>query len=84
MNPAIAYDIAHTGLPWTQPRGIRARPTRTPVNDNWAGGGHCPACNAPAAVAPIRSEYHGQGLIHHHWACGTCGHGWVTALRVSA
>jgi hypothetical protein len=84
VNQAHSLDIVHTDRPWMPRSDFRAGPTRAPVNDNWAGGGHCPVCNAPSGVAPIRSEYHGRGLIHHHWACSSCGHGWVTALRVSA
>jgi len=53
-----------------------------PLNDNRAGGGHCPACNTPACVAPAAAEYRGAGLIHHHWLCHRCGHAWITVLHV--
>ena len=54
-----------------------------PRNDNAAGGGHCPACDKLGPIAPIVSEYRGDGLIHHHWLCIARSHEWVTAQTVA-
>jgi len=52
-------------------------------NDNHAGG-HCPACNARASIAPRASDYRGKGIIHHHWSCRSCGHEWIAVVHVRA
>jgi len=69
---------------WLQRQGqagaLRTHPP--PQNDNYAGGGRCPSCNARASIAPNRSNYHGHGRIDHHWLCKNCGHEWTTSLRV--
>jgi len=57
----------------------------TPLNVDDSGGGHCPACNAPASIAPAAAdaEYRGAELIHHHWLC-RCGHAWISVLHAPA
>jgi hypothetical protein len=55
---------------------VRPRPAKS------EGGGRCPACDAPAPVAPKASAHPGSGLIHHHWLCDSCGHAWTTAVHV--
>ena len=55
---------------------------QSPQNDNHEGGSRCPACNARAPIAPGQSQYRGRGRIDHHWICDTCGHAWITSLRV--
>lgn len=62
----------------------RADLSRTPMarNDNNAGAGHCPSCDAAVMIAPVASEYCGKGILHHYWLCGVCGHEWITVARV--
>jgi hypothetical protein len=52
-------------------------------NDNYAGGGRCPLCHARSWLKSGASEYHGAGVMHHHWHCEGCGHQWVTVVHVS-
>ena len=54
----------------------------TAGNDNVAGGGHCPSCEAPGLIAPAASQYRGNGLIHHNWLCRSCGHEWTTKAHI--
>jgi transposase-like protein len=69
---------------WQQARENTIYGSATPQNDNHEGGGRCPFCQLIASIAPIRSDYRGKGLIHHHWHCNSCGHDWTTASRVPA
>ena len=82
MPPAYPNDIAQTVERRWQNRTSISPPLPTPRNDNAAGGGHCPACDKLGPIAPIVSEYRGNGRIHHHWLCKTCGHEWGTAQTV--
>lgn len=62
----------------------RSRATIAAVlkNPDIADSGLCPDCNRPAPIAPLSSEYRGEGAIHHHWLCRACGHQWITVVRV--
>jgi hypothetical protein len=51
-----------------------------PVQKNRSG--LCPDCNRPAPIAPLSSEYRGEGRIHHHWLCRACDHDWITVVHV--
>jgi hypothetical protein len=83
MPPAYPNDLAQkVELRWQQRRAVSV-PLPAPRNDNAAGGGYCPACDKPARIAPVVSEYRSDGLTHHHWLCTTCSHEWVTAQTVA-
>jgi hypothetical protein len=83
MPPAYPNDFAQTVERRWQNRTSVTRPRPTPCNDNAAGGAQCPACDKLGPIAPIVSEYRGNGLIHHHWLCKACGHEWLTAQTVA-
>ena len=55
---------------------------RLPLNDNNPADGICPACHAPAPVAPIASDHVGRGRVHEHWLCDYCGFEWTTTVHV--
>jgi hypothetical protein len=84
MPPACPNDLAQTVERRWQNRTSGPPPLPIPRNDNAAGGGHCPACDKLGPIAPVVSEYRGNGLIHHHWLCKACGHEWVTAQTVAS
>jgi hypothetical protein len=61
----------------------RVAPVRTTVPKHaiveaW----RCALCHAPAPITPIRPDYLGAGVIHHHWLCAPCGQVWTTAVRM--
>jgi hypothetical protein len=64
----------------------RSRGAMVPVlkSPDVAGSRFCPECNQPAPIAPVSSEYRGEGTIHHHWLCRACGHDWITVVDVPA
>mgnify|MGYP000150223650 CR=1 FL=1 len=43
---------------------------------------HCPQCGE-TQLAPERSEFAGEGVIHHTWACDACGHEFLTTVEFS-
>lgn len=67
-------------------RERRSKPGLLPAprSDNDAGGGRCAACSAQTSIAPMASEYCGNGVIHHHWLCHACGHQWIAVVHVPA
>jgi hypothetical protein len=81
VNQAYPLDITRE-IDRRWQRRSKVVPSPRPNNDNHAGGGRCPACNVPASIAPTASEYRGQGFIHHHWMCHSCGHEWITVHQV--
>ena len=83
MAPAYPKDIAQTIERRWQKRLSISPPPPTLRNDNAASGSRCPACDKLGPIAPIVSEYHGSGLIHHHWRCKACSHEWIAAQTVT-
>jgi transposase-like protein len=71
-----------TNIRWERRPHVAA--SRVAQNDNHAGDGLCPVCKGYASIAPMASEYCGNGLVHRHWLCRVCGHEWVTVLHVLA
>jgi hypothetical protein len=67
---------------WQRRQNAAPLHAEVPVKENYSAGGHCPACDTPASIAPMHSGYHGNGLVQHQWLCRACGHEWTTALRV--
>lgn len=43
---------------------------------------HCPQCG-DQQLAPDRSEFVGEGLIHHTWSCDACGHEFRTTVELN-
>jgi hypothetical protein len=83
MPPAYPSHLAQKVERRWQHRASASPLPPIPRNGNAAGRGHCPACEKPGPIAPIVSEYRGDGLIHHHWLCNLCSHEWVTAQTVA-
>jgi hypothetical protein len=44
-----------------------------------------PACSqcGETQLAPEQSEFVRDGLIHHFWACDTCGHEFRTSVELN-
>jgi len=42
----------------------------------------CPQCG-DQQLAPDRSEFVGEGLIHHTWSCDACGHEFLTTVELN-
>jgi hypothetical protein len=40
----------------------------------------CPNC-LETLIAPVASEYVGEGRVRHSWSCDGCGHEFHTAVR---
>jgi hypothetical protein len=40
----------------------------------------CPACGE-TLLAPEQSEFAGEGVVHHVWACDACGHEFHTTVE---
>lgn len=43
----------------------------------------CPNC-LETQVAPLASEYVGEGRVRHSWSCDGCGHSFQTAVDFSS
>jgi len=43
----------------------------------------CPNC-LESLIAPVASEYVGEGRVRHSWACDGCGHEFHTSVRFAA
>jgi hypothetical protein len=43
----------------------------------------CPNC-LETQIAPLASEYVGEGRVRHFWACDGCGHEFQTSIEFTA
>jgi hypothetical protein len=82
LSPAHSLDITRKIDRLWHSR-FKPRDDRVQRTAHDAGGERCPACTAQTTIAPIISEYRGNGVIHHHWLCRACGHRWVTVIHVA-
>ena len=43
----------------------------------------CPHC-LETQIAPLASEYVGEGRVRHFWACDGCGHEFQTSIEFTS
>jgi len=43
----------------------------------------CPHC-LETQIAPLASEYVGEGRVRHFWACDGCGHEFQTSIEFAS
>jgi hypothetical protein len=43
----------------------------------------CPNC-LETQIAPLASEYVGEGRVRHFWACDGCGHEFKTSIEFAS
>jgi hypothetical protein len=75
VHQARPVDLTHENAPRLRLSAFAL----LPANDNDVGHGRWPVCKGPASLAANGAEYHGKGLIQHHWQCSA----WFTVPHVS-
>ena len=43
----------------------------------------CPNC-LETQIAPLASEYVGEGRVRHAWSCDNCGHKFQTSIKFTS
>jgi len=82
VSPAYPNDLTQEiDRRWL--RRVKNRSTPDTHDNKYDVGGHCQSCHKLGPIAPVASEYRGDGVIHHYWRCNACSHEWMTAQAVS-
>ena len=61
---------------------IQTRSAKLSANRSFSAPVRCPHCG-DWMVAPVESEFIGDGEIRHHWECDACGESSTTAIPLT-